>query len=103
MNKLNNLVPQVSGFVKLVNKLDCYTFCFSIYKYKSEISFTVRNSILKYYKLPNQLSEIVRIIGIVIDFVVSSGSKNEMKIFDYVTKILKMDINKDVCKTVSII
>jgi hypothetical protein len=69
---------------------------------KIELSYAAKEKITKYYKLPNQLSEIIRILGIVIDFLVSSVSSNDLKIIDYATNLLKMEISQeaDICKMV---
>ncbi len=69
---------------------------------KIELSYATKEKITKYYKLPNQLSEIIRILGIVIDFLVSSVCSNDLKIIDYATNLLKMEISQeaDICKMV---
>ena len=50
----------------------------------------LKEKLVSYYQQPNQLSEIIRKIRIVIDFVASSGCPSETKIIDYAVNILKM-------------
>lgn len=63
----------------------------------------LKEKLVSYYQQPNQLSEIIRKIRIVIDFVASSGCPSETKIIDYAVNILKMSaVNSEetqgVCK-----
>ena len=59
---------------------------------QNELSLLVKEKINSFYKQPNQITSILRILGIVIDFVVSSGSSAQVKIMTYATDILKMKI-----------
>lgn len=64
---------------------------------------TLNDKIVSFYKQPNQLTNILRILRVIIDFIVSSRSHIEMKIFDYATEVLKMKIhneNNDICKDI---
>jgi len=57
---------------------------------QTEMEYVIKEKICSFYKQPNELNEIIRIIHIVIDFVISSGCPNNMKIIDYATNVLKM-------------
>ena len=69
----------------------------------------MKDKISSFYKQPNQLSEIIGKLRIVIDFVISSGCSKETKIIDYAINILKMtnidesNVNKQVCLFISAI
>ena len=63
----------------------------------------IKEKICSFYKQANQITNILRILGIVIDFVVSFGSRTEMKIMNYATETLNMNLssdNKDICEKV---
>lgn len=53
-----------------------------------------KEKISSFYKQPNDLNEIICEIHIVIDFVILTGSKEDMKIMDYAGSVLKMSIDK---------
>jgi hypothetical protein len=64
---------------------------------------TINEKIMNFYKQPNQLTNILRILRVIIDFVVSSRSQIDMKIFDYASEVLKMKIHtekNDICKEI---
>ena len=73
-------------------------------KIKLELPFVMKEKISSFYKQPNQLSDIIRKLHIVMDFVISSGCSKEVKIMDYSVNILKMtsidesNVNKKVDK-----
>ena len=50
----------------------------------------MKEKISSFYKQPNQLSDIIRKLHIVMDFVISSGCPKGSKIIDYAMNILKM-------------
>jgi len=64
----------------------------------------MKEKISSFYKQPNQLSDIIRKLHIVMDFIISSGCPKGSKIIDYAINILKMtnidesNITKQVCK-----
>ena len=55
-----------------------------------EISNILKDNLSSLYKQPNQLSGIIQMMRIVIDFVASSGCPRDMKIMDYAVQVLKM-------------
>ena len=55
-----------------------------------ELEYAIKEKITSFYKQPNELNDIIRIIHIVIDFVISSGCSSNMKIIDYAINVLKM-------------
>ena len=64
---------------------------------------TINEKIMNFYKQPNLLTNILRILRVIIDFIVSSRSHIDMKIFDYASEVLKMKIhteNNDICKEI---
>ena len=64
---------------------------------------SMNEKIMNFYKQPNQLTNILRILRVIIDFIVSSRSQIDMKIFDYASEVLKMKIhteNNDICKEI---
>lgn len=58
--------------------------------------------ISSFYRQPNELNDIIRKVHIVIDFVISSGCSEDIKIMDYATNVLKMtNIDQaNICKQV---
>ncbi len=63
----------------------------------------IKEKICSFYKQPNQITSILRILGIVFDFVVSSGCPPEMKIMNYATETLKINLSsdsRDICEKV---
>ena len=70
---------------------------------KNHLVETIHEKIISFYKQPNQMTNILRMLRVIIDFIVSSRSHNNMKIFDYASEVLKMKLhteNNDVCKEV---
>lgn len=99
LEKLNSIVSQVLVFEFFFQiSIKLYLFYF-----KFELASIVKEKINSFYKQPNQLTNILRILSIVIDFIVSTGNASEIKIIDYAVNVLKMIIvdDKDVCKQVS--
>jgi hypothetical protein len=66
----------------------------------------IKEKICSFYKQPNQITSILRILGIVFDFVISSGCAADMKIMNYATETLKINLSsdsRDICdKVISI-
>ncbi len=56
---------------------------------------STKEKIINFYKQPNQLTNILRILRVIIDFIVSSRSHINMKIFEYASEVLKMKIHTD--------
>lgn len=50
----------------------------------------MKEKISMFYKQPNQLNDIIRILNIVIDFVISTGCSGNRKIIEYAVDTLKM-------------
>jgi len=57
---------------------------------QTELEYAVKEKIASFYKQPNELNDIVRMVHIVIDFVISSGCTSNMKIIDYAVNVLRM-------------
>jgi hypothetical protein len=59
-------------------------------KLKNQLPYGVIEKICLFYKTPNQLNEIIRKLHIVIDFIISSGFAEDIKIVEYAVNVLKM-------------
>ena len=57
---------------------------------KVELSYLMKEKISSFYRQPNQLSEIIRKLNIITDFIISSGCPEKTKIMDYAVNVLKM-------------
>jgi hypothetical protein len=70
------------------------TFKFFLFCLQIELSYLTKEKISSFYKQPNDLNEIICEIHIVIDFVILTGSRDDMKIMDYAGNVLKMSIDE---------
>lgn len=62
---------------------------------QEEIAQSVKDKINQFYKQPNQITNVLKKLRVILDLSVTTGNTNNMKIMQYAIDVLKMKVSDD--------
>ena len=62
---------------------------------QEEITQSIKDKINQFYKQPNQITNVLKKLRVILDLSVTSGNTNNIKIMQYAIDVLKMKVSDD--------